>query len=140
MTINEKDQRKKLKSRDLESVQDDNPVDHQNQKPVGYKCSTCNKCFPNHQALCGHRSSHNKVSNFHNTIDESSSTAAGDGHHAYPITQGLGIEYSWDEDKEEVIVFLTASMYEIGTPHRRSATQGSLRDALDQPIAQDRLL
>ncbi|KAA8523489.1 hypothetical protein F0562_009912 [Nyssa sinensis] len=77
--------RKKLKLRDLESVQEGNPVDHQFRKPVGYKCSTCNKCFPTHQALGGHRSSHNKVRNFQNTIDESSSAAAGDEQHAYPI-------------------------------------------------------
>nr|GFC69176.1 zinc finger protein ZAT9-like [Tanacetum cinerariifolium] len=27
----------------------------------GRRCTTCNKCFSSHQALGGHRSSHNKV-------------------------------------------------------------------------------
>ncbi|KAK6947160.1 hypothetical protein RJ641_000633 [Dillenia turbinata] len=30
------------------------------EKKQGYKCTTCNKSFPSHQALGGHRSSHNK--------------------------------------------------------------------------------
>ncbi|GMP51991.1 hypothetical protein CsSME_00017990 [Camellia sinensis var. sinensis] len=35
-----------------------------------YKCSTCNKCFPTHQALGGHRSSHNKAKTSQTTIDD----------------------------------------------------------------------
>ncbi|KAE9456519.1 hypothetical protein C3L33_11473, partial [Rhododendron williamsianum] len=53
-----KKKRKKLKLRDLGSPGVDKP------SPV-YKCSTCDKCFPTHQALGGHRSSHNKVRNIH---------------------------------------------------------------------------
>ncbi|XP_076887952.1 uncharacterized protein LOC143538232 [Bidens hawaiensis] len=41
------------------------PQQQQQQQPVvgsecKYKCTTCNKCFTTHQALGGHRSSHNK--------------------------------------------------------------------------------
>ncbi|XP_058209915.1 uncharacterized protein LOC131322572 [Rhododendron vialii] len=53
-----KKKRKKLKLRDLGSPGVDKP------SPV-YKCSTCDKCFPTHQALGGHRSSHNKVRSIH---------------------------------------------------------------------------
>ncbi|XP_031112235.1 uncharacterized protein LOC116016216 [Ipomoea triloba] len=36
-----------------------------------FKCSTCNKCFSSHQALGGHRSSHNKFRlSVQNTIDD----------------------------------------------------------------------
>ncbi|CAL5405196.1 unnamed protein product [Camellia sinensis] len=81
MMMKSKKRRKKLKLRDLESVQDAAPAD-QVSIPIEtatpppppppsdkYKCSTCDKCFPTHQALGGHRSSHNKVKNSL-TIDE----------------------------------------------------------------------
>ncbi|CBI39857.3 unnamed protein product, partial [Vitis vinifera] len=43
--------------------------------PDRYRCSTCNKSFPTHQALGGHRSSHNKFKNSQ-TMDDSASHEA----------------------------------------------------------------
>ncbi|KAI3783131.1 hypothetical protein L2E82_13194 [Cichorium intybus] len=37
------------------------PVPEQPVMESKYKCTTCNKCFPSHQVLGGHRSSHNKT-------------------------------------------------------------------------------
>ncbi|KAH7844560.1 hypothetical protein Vadar_029333 [Vaccinium darrowii] len=54
-----KKKRKKVKLMDLgrtPGVDKPNPV---------YKCSTCDKCFTTHQALGGHRSSHNKIRSIH---------------------------------------------------------------------------
>nr|BAA19113.1 tapetum-specific zinc finger protein 1 [Petunia x hybrida] len=62
-----KKKKKKIKLRRLGSVQDlVSPVSvHHDQKlvmdtPEKYKCNTCEKSFATHQALGGHRSSHNK--------------------------------------------------------------------------------
>ncbi|GFZ12855.1 hypothetical protein Acr_23g0012400 [Actinidia rufa] len=52
--IMSKKNRKKVKLINLESV---------STPPERYKCSTCNKFFSTHQALGGHRSSHNKIKN-----------------------------------------------------------------------------
>ncbi|XP_057473120.1 zinc finger protein ZAT1-like [Actinidia eriantha] len=52
--IMSKKKRKKVKLINLESV---------STPPERYKCSTCNKFFSTHQALGGHRSSHNKIKN-----------------------------------------------------------------------------
>ncbi|XP_059664150.1 uncharacterized protein LOC132309912 [Cornus florida] len=84
IVLKNKKRTKKMNLRDLESsVQDTTPLDHQRQKTVmttpaadKYKCSTCNKCFPTHQALGGHRSSHNKFKN--TTIQESLSPVGED--------------------------------------------------------------
>ncbi|KAF6145972.1 hypothetical protein GIB67_033331 [Kingdonia uniflora] len=54
--------KKKIKMRDLESVQAKSMMDSQRNSD-SYKCTTCNKTFPSHQALGGHRSSHNKGKN-----------------------------------------------------------------------------
>ncbi|KAL6975117.1 hypothetical protein U1Q18_023912 [Sarracenia purpurea var. burkii] len=108
IVIKNKRKRKKLKLRDLESVIDVTPVDQTPQPvemttapppPDKYKCSTCSKCFPSHQALGGHRSSHNKVKNSTHAIDEPSSPAAEDEllqhpNHPIPTSQV-------DEAKEE---------------------------------------
>ncbi|XAR56851.1 hypothetical protein NMG60_11037472 [Bertholletia excelsa] len=53
--------RKKLKLTDLESPTAQ-PLETK-AAPVseGYKCSICSKCFPSHQALGGHKASHNKA-------------------------------------------------------------------------------
>lgn len=70
-----KKKRMMVKLSDLGLVQIDQfhrPIDRY------YKCSTCNKCFPTHQALGGHRSSHNKAKTSQTTIDESSYAAAED--------------------------------------------------------------
>ncbi|KAI8553089.1 hypothetical protein RHMOL_Rhmol06G0318000 [Rhododendron molle] len=90
-STNTKKKRKKLKLRDVESVRESNliPFDDQVNRtvetvaaaaapPDKYKCSTCSKCFPTHQALGGHRSSHNKVRIISQNMDESS-IAAGEG-------------------------------------------------------------
>ncbi|KAL2495784.1 uncharacterized protein Fot_39541 [Forsythia ovata] len=62
MTIKNKKRRKRLKLSDLEVVQNASRL---NQKklalqPDKYHCSTCDRSFPTHQALGGHRSSHKK--------------------------------------------------------------------------------
>ena len=59
--------------------------------PNRYICSLCNRSFPTHQALGGHRSSHNKVKyTQQQTLDESvsahDSTAENYGHYANPTT------------------------------------------------------
>nr|GME20690.1 zinc finger C2H2-type/integrase DNA-binding domain-containing protein [Ipomoea batatas] len=42
-----------------------------------FKCTTCNKCFSSHQALGGHRSSHNKFRlSVQNTIDDEQTNTA----------------------------------------------------------------
>ncbi|KAL2475928.1 Uncharacterized protein Adt_36664 [Abeliophyllum distichum] len=63
MTIKNKKRRKRLKLSDLEVVQNASRL---NQKklalqPDKYHCSTCDRSFPTHQALGGHRSSHKKI-------------------------------------------------------------------------------
>ncbi|KAL0000338.1 hypothetical protein SO802_014119 [Lithocarpus litseifolius] len=59
--------------------------------PNRYICSLCNRSFPTHQALGGHRSSHNKVKYIQQTLDESvsadDSAAENYGHYAnHPTT------------------------------------------------------
>ncbi|KAF9587332.1 hypothetical protein IFM89_001322 [Coptis chinensis] len=53
--------KKKMKLRDLDRA---GQLESKQQLDANscerYKCTTCNKCFPSHQALGGHRSSHNK--------------------------------------------------------------------------------
>lgn len=82
-----KKKRKKLKLRDVESVRDSYliPVDRTAEIMAAappdnkYKCTTCNKCFPTHQALGGHRSSHNKVKIISHNMDESTIAAGEEG-------------------------------------------------------------
>ncbi|KAD6453953.1 hypothetical protein R6Q59_015715 [Mikania micrantha] len=46
---------------DVPATEPPEPDQHQLMVTEGkYKCTTCNKCFTSHQALGGHRSSHNK--------------------------------------------------------------------------------
>ncbi|GAB4849836.1 hypothetical protein Ancab_004634 [Ancistrocladus abbreviatus] len=40
-----------------------------------YRCATCNKCFPTHQALGGHRSSHYKFKNYYFMEDPAAAPA-----------------------------------------------------------------
>ncbi|KAK9269700.1 hypothetical protein L1049_001478 [Liquidambar formosana] len=89
--------RRKVKLRDLGTVGEVAPLVDQIHKQIPaatdrYKCSTCNRSFPTHQALGGHRSSHNKVKNIH-TMDESAYAAdastAEDEHYANPTAQVL---------------------------------------------------
>ncbi|KAK9281516.1 hypothetical protein L1049_004419 [Liquidambar formosana] len=81
---------RKMTLRDLETLgQIAPPVDPINkQMPERCKCSTCNKSFPTHQALGGHRSSHSKVKKRRHTMDDESayaSAAEDEEHHAnYP--------------------------------------------------------
>lgn len=82
-STNAKKRRKKLKLRDVEGLRARNliiPVDDQVNRTVEidkYKCSTCSKCFPTHQALGGHRSSHNKVRITSQNLDIESSILVG---------------------------------------------------------------
>lgn len=58
--------------------------------PEKFKCSTCDKCFPSHQALGGHRSSHNKLRvNIQNTADGSYPFAVSHEIHASSSSQLL---------------------------------------------------
>ncbi|CAK9157820.1 unnamed protein product [Ilex paraguariensis] len=92
VTIKNKKRRKTMKLMDLEAIQDLSPFNLKADvstiiMPGQYRCSTCEKCFPSHQALGGHRSSHNKFRiHIQNTIDESSSAAAEVENSIYPIT------------------------------------------------------
>lgn len=56
-----------------------------------HKCSTCKKIFPTHQALGGHRASHNKPHrmNIQNTVGHGSAAplVPGDQNHANPVLQ-----------------------------------------------------
>nr|GMD57922.1 zinc finger protein ZAT2 [Ipomoea batatas] len=92
--------------KDLGSVHHNGGADHDNRTPAApekYKCSECDKWFRTHQALGGHKSSHNKLCKMviQNSIDddplmpsnqvtnspgELSHTAAGDSsHHHHQI-------------------------------------------------------
>lgn len=56
-----------------------------------FKCSTCNKCFSSHQALGGHRSSHNKFKiSIHNAIDEciNNAVSGAENNPSYAQTEG----------------------------------------------------
>ncbi|XP_052178717.1 uncharacterized protein LOC127792304 [Diospyros lotus] len=82
---------KKVKLMDLESVRDDH---NKKSQPVDrYKCSTCNKCFPTHQALGGHRSSHNKINK---TLTNSTAPADQDDDDYQPSVDC----YNEEENKE----------------------------------------
>ncbi|CAK9148928.1 unnamed protein product [Ilex paraguariensis] len=103
--IKNKKKRKKMKLMDLELSQDISP-DLYDQKfvfnttsttvvPVQFRCSTCDKSFPSHQALGGHRSSHNKIRvQNQNAIEESSSAAAEVENPGNPISQQYKIRES----------------------------------------------
>ncbi|XP_071740209.1 uncharacterized protein [Rutidosis leptorrhynchoides] len=74
---NKINKRKKMKlMMDLEPDLSPNAVSMKEQEEIvvavgecKYKCSTCNRCFTSHQALGGHRSSHNKVRMTSSSID-----------------------------------------------------------------------
>ncbi|KAF8393381.1 hypothetical protein HHK36_021624 [Tetracentron sinense] len=71
--------KKKIKFKDLETDGDIGLIIYQ-QMPFTsdrYKCSTCNKSFPTHQALGGHRSSHKKGKNILPIEDIEESAFAG---------------------------------------------------------------
>ncbi|KAK6785722.1 hypothetical protein RDI58_019177 [Solanum bulbocastanum] len=57
---NRKRRKKKTKLRHLNSVQD-SPASVTAATPEKFKCNTCGKSFATHQALGGHKSSHNKL-------------------------------------------------------------------------------
>ncbi|XP_022877256.1 uncharacterized protein LOC111395478 [Olea europaea var. sylvestris] len=59
VTKKNKKRRKKVKLSDLELVQNASPM--LALQPDKYNCSTCDRSFPTHQALGGHRSSHTKI-------------------------------------------------------------------------------
>lgn len=62
---------------------------HQKQIPTTpdrYRCSTCNKSFPTHQALGGHRSSHNKFKNSQNMDDPACADAPSADYEHYGYT------------------------------------------------------
>nr|GME16787.1 zinc finger protein ZAT2 [Ipomoea batatas]GME21565.1 zinc finger protein ZAT2 [Ipomoea batatas] len=68
---------KLIKLKDLESVHHNATatIDHDNRTPAAvekYKCSECDKWFRTHQALGGHKSSHNKLCKMviQNSIDD----------------------------------------------------------------------
>ncbi|KAK6934696.1 hypothetical protein RJ641_034851 [Dillenia turbinata] len=101
--IDLKKKRRKIKMRDLDTVGDFSLPQLQNltatSSPGKYRCSTCNKSFPTHQALGGHMSSHNKLKNSQ-TIDEPSivypdaSAAENEENFGYrvdPICQKMGL-------------------------------------------------
>ncbi|XP_010252897.1 PREDICTED: uncharacterized protein LOC104594341 [Nelumbo nucifera] len=85
---------KTIKLKDLETVQSVSPM------PVvycgsRYKCTTCNKSFSTHQALGGHRSSHNKGNKFLLVADtEDYSEFAADASAAEEEQQLLGAALS----------------------------------------------
>ncbi|XP_075671923.1 uncharacterized protein LOC142641387 [Castanea sativa] len=92
MMMSNKRKTRKVKLVELEALGGD-----QSQKqvysvtPNRYICSLCNRSFPTHQALGGHRSSHNKVKYIQQqTLDESvsadDSAAENYGHYANPTT------------------------------------------------------
>lgn len=58
--IDNRKRRKKTKLRHLNSVQD-SPASVTAATPEKFKCNTCGKRFATHQALGGHKSSHNKL-------------------------------------------------------------------------------
>ncbi|KAG9154556.1 hypothetical protein Leryth_014986, partial [Lithospermum erythrorhizon] len=78
MIIKNKKERKKMKLMDLDQIQDSFPEKH--------KCSICGKSFSTHQALGGHKSSHNKFRMFiQNSIDD-------DQYHSPPSAQCISVQ------------------------------------------------
>ncbi|XP_059442245.1 uncharacterized protein LOC132174632 [Corylus avellana] len=92
--------KRKIKFVELEALKDGG--DHQKQIAVipntntntnnnyRYTCCLCNKSFPTHQALGGHKSSHNKMKNIQSSsVSAEDDSAAEDcgGHSANPTTQ-----------------------------------------------------
>ncbi|KAL2473163.1 zinc finger protein ZAT3-like [Forsythia ovata] len=97
-TIKNKKRRKKVRLSELESGKYADPVTPVDQNLVGipvtkpphdkYRCITCGKCFQTHQALGGHRASHNKSKSVnYNPIDQSSFAASEDERLSTPIAQ-----------------------------------------------------
>jgi hypothetical protein len=87
--------KRKIKFVDLEALKDGGVQSKKQTIPVTpnrYICCVCNKSFPSHQALGGHKSSHNKLKYIQTTVNESVSaddSAAEDcgGHYADPTIQ-----------------------------------------------------
>uniref|UniRef100_A0A7N2M835 C2H2-type domain-containing protein n=2 Tax=Quercus lobata TaxID=97700 RepID=A0A7N2M835_QUELO len=94
MMMSNKRKTRKVKLVELEALGGDQSHHKQvdSVTPNRYICSLCNRSFPTHQALGGHRSSHNKVMKYiqQQTLDESvsadDSTAENYGHYANPTT------------------------------------------------------
>nr|XP_027124054.1 uncharacterized protein LOC113740720 [Coffea arabica] len=63
-------------------------LDGEESTPEKFRCSTCDKTFSSHQALGGHRSSHNKFkATVQNTANGSSPFPSGHGNRAKPVSQ-----------------------------------------------------
>ncbi|GMY30728.1 zinc finger protein azf2 [Fagus crenata] len=101
MTVSKKRKTRKVKLVELEARRDGG--DDQSQKQVNnpvaptrsYICSICNRSFPTHQALGGHRSSHNKMKYVHSrdeSVSANDSAAEDYGHYANPTTQMEEVE------------------------------------------------
>lgn len=92
MVMSNKRKTRKVKLVELEALGDDQSHKRVDSvTPNRYICSLCNRSFPTHQALGGHRSSHNKVKYIQQqALDESvsadDSTAENYGHYANPTT------------------------------------------------------
>ncbi|KAK6947159.1 hypothetical protein RJ641_000632 [Dillenia turbinata] len=106
--IDLKKKRRKIKMRNLDAMGDVSVPPLQNlptiSSPDKYRCNTCNKSFPTHQALGGHRSSHNKPEN-NQTIDDLSlvypDASAADneenfGYRVNPMGQIMGFDEAND--------------------------------------------
>ncbi|XP_027172153.1 uncharacterized protein LOC113771788 [Coffea eugenioides] len=66
----------------------DQKLDGEESTPEKFRCSTCDKTFSSHQALGGHRSSHNKFkATVQNTADGSSPFPFGHENRANPVSQ-----------------------------------------------------
>ncbi|XP_019199058.1 PREDICTED: uncharacterized protein LOC109192806 [Ipomoea nil] len=88
---NNKKRRILLMESEAESPKEASSDDYSDQNIKLFKCSTCNKSFSSHQALGGHRSSHNKFKlSVQNTIDDwtnaSASSAPLQNPQSYPQT------------------------------------------------------
>lgn len=95
-----KKKRRKMKLTELEATGgaagDIVPVNqiHQKQVPTTpdrYRCSTCNKSFPTHQALGGHRSSHNKFKNSQTMDDSACADAPPADYEHYGFTPNVNL-------------------------------------------------
>ncbi|XP_071907650.1 uncharacterized protein [Coffea arabica] len=98
IAVKSRKKRKRMKLRDLDQF---NPVLTLTTSLEKYRCATCDKCFPTHQALGGHRSSHNKFRMvIQNSYGESTFAAATDEYGTLGnYTPNPGVDESKESDE-----------------------------------------
>ncbi|KAI3508144.1 hypothetical protein L1887_23146 [Cichorium endivia] len=95
------------------------PVPEQPVTESKYKCTTCNKCFASHQALGGHRLSHNKTK-----------ITSTDHHHTEACDYESSLMNQSVKNMEKEVKFAADVMVALGSNSNNGVHQCKIRDKL----------